>query len=98
MKYNSNYYDKLDPLCCEVCEETKCKCPETCGEIAKAEWEEYMQKEACKPEEFEPFNPCDYDPNGIYFMQYRSKNAVYDEDIIEKGIYHKFYDYMKNLK
>ena len=80
MRNNKNYYSRLDETCCNTCNETKCQCPKTCGEKAKAEWDVYMEQEKCKPEEFEPFNPCEYDPNVIYFMQYLSPNADYDLD------------------
>lgn len=85
MRNNSNYYSKLDPLCCQVCKEPECRSPKTCGEIAKLEWDKYIAEEKCKPEEFEPFNPCDYDSNIIYFMQYRSPHAVYN-------VYSKIFD------
>lgn len=91
MRNNENYYSRLDESCCTVCENKVCNCPKTCGEKAKAEWEEYMEKERCKPEEFEPFNPCDFDWNDIYFLQYRSKYAQYDSDGYYK-IFDKTFD------
>lgn len=70
---------KLDEygMCCPEPEES-CVQNITCND-----WENkykiYLEQEKCKPEEPWVFNPCDHDPNEVYFMQYRSKRAFYNE-------------------
>ena len=44
-----------------------------CEEKAKKEWEDYLIREGCEKKEDPPFKLCDYDPNEVYFMQYRPK-------------------------
>lgn len=75
---NKNYIDNAGN-CCKTEQECE-KITETpCGSQAKQEYEEYLRKEACKPEPEICYDICDYDPNEIYFMQYRSKKAFYNE-------------------
>lgn len=80
MKHNENYYKSIDPECCEKTPEPCVPPRQTCGTEAKEDFEKYLEEEACKPEYFEPFNPCDFDWNDIYMFQYRSKYARYKDD------------------
>ena len=49
----------------------KQKC--TCGDRFKREYEEYLRQEECNKKEDPPFDLCDYDPDAVYFLQYRPK-------------------------
>ena len=64
-----------DIHCCKP-NECTCKTPQGCGENAKREFEKYLEAEACKPEPEVTFNICDYDPDQVYFMQYRSPRSL----------------------
>lgn len=78
MRNNENFYKRLeeDIHCCKP-DECNCKeSPQTCGEKAKREFEKYLEAEACKPEPEVTFNLCDYDPDQVYFMQYRSPRSL----------------------
>ena len=74
MRLNENYYKRLEEdICCCTNQDCSCKEAKTCGEVAKKQYEEYLQVEACKPEPEVTFNICEYDPDQVYFMQYRTK-------------------------
>lgn len=65
------YVDPLSQKCCEV-EPEPCVIPKcTCGNRFKEEYEEYLRQEACKVEPDPEYSMCDYDPNQVYFLQYR---------------------------
>lgn len=63
-----------------------------CAEYAKKEYEDYLLAEECKQEEEVCFNICDFDENEIYFMQYRSKRAFYNE-WWKKDLYKDIYNF-----
>lgn len=91
---NNEYYVNGANKCCPVPVE---KCiPQTglsvCGEQAKHEYLCYLESEKCKVEPEPTFSMCDYDPSEIYFMQYRSKRAFYNEwwkENLFKDIYNR---------
>jgi hypothetical protein len=87
----NNYVNEAG-TCCPVQVE---KCiPErlsVCGEAAREAYEKYLHDEACKKEEKQFTGLCDDDPNEVYFMQYRSKRAFYDEPWL-KTMYKDIYN------
>lgn len=72
---NKGYYiDEFGQKCpCKPC--PKVEEPKTCGDKFKKQWEEYLDR--CEPEPEIDFDLCrDYDPNQVYFMQYRPKTKA----------------------
>lgn len=73
------YVDKAQN-CCEIPSESCI--PETlssCGDDARQQYLCYLEAEKCKVEPDPTFSMCDWDPSEVYFMQYRSKKAFYNE-------------------
>lgn len=90
MKYNENYAKVLEEdICCCI---DKCKCNKpkedtiSCSNQAKKDWEEYLEKEKCKPEPEVTFNICEYDPSEVYFLQYLSKRTLANQEFTRNGI------------
>lgn len=83
---------KLDEydMCCPQ-EQSECPVDNSCNSW-KSQYELHLAMEECKPEEPFNFNICDYDPNEVYFMQYRSKKAFYNEWWMHKKIFDKTFD------
>lgn len=83
MRNNQNYTKKLEEdICCpKDCKCPECREPNTCGEIAKNVWEQYLESEKCQVEPEVTFNMCDYDPDRVYFMQYRSPRSLINQSL-----------------
>ena len=84
MRNNQNFEKKLEEdICCPTknCECVKCSEPQTCGEIAKTAWEAYLESEKCRVEPEVTFNICEYDPDQVYFMQYRSPRSLVNQTL-----------------
>lgn len=93
MKNNTNIYDPNYEYC-NCCKQEVCVNErKTCASPHKEAWEEYLCNE--KEEEGEAWELCDYDPNEIYFMQYRSKRAFYNE-WWKKGLFKDIYNRNKH--
>ena len=84
--YKLDEYD----MCCPQDAE-KCPVDNSCNNW-KDQYDKYLELEKCKPEEKFEFNLCDYDPNEIYFMQYRSKRAFYNETVNWDRIFDNTFD------
>lgn len=85
-------------MCCPINDNCEKERLTPCAEKAKKEYEEYLISEECKPEEEVTFNICrDYDPSEIYFLQYRSKRAFYNE-WWKKDMYKDIYNINKNKR
>ena len=64
-------------MCCPKKAVQPCPEDKSCNKWKK-QWEDYLCNEPPEKDP-EPYNWCDYDPNEVYFMQYRSKRAFYNE-------------------
>lgn len=73
MKNNTAHINCMDHTCCckpqNPCVQKKC----TCGDFFKAEYQKYLQEEACKPEEIDDTTLCDIDFDVVYLIQHRPK-------------------------
>jgi hypothetical protein len=79
MKKNKYYVDEAQNCCPEPEEECIPETLSVCGDTAKDAYEKYLKDEECKEEEDPEFHICDWDYSEVYFMQYRSKRAFYNE-------------------
>lgn len=97
MRNNQINQGKCCPVEIEQCIPEKLS---VCGESAREAYEEYLKQEACKPEPEQCIGNCDFDWSEVYFMQYRSKQAFYNEwwkKDLYKDIYNiKGHKYKKN--
>lgn len=78
-KKNKFYVDEAQNCCPVPIEQCVPETLSVCGKNAKEAYECYLREQECKVEPDPCFSMCDYDPSEVYFLQYRSKRAFYNE-------------------